>query len=154
MALATNTRDQLGKRLAADLALTNGMTVTVAQTLGNGGNPGCPIAGDPLLTVFNSAGTKIALISIDQFTFNGFNVVAELSSSAAVGLPEHMTYLLVNSAASQLDTSLLSAVVKRLGTATIKYGFVAVGSLTEANLSDANIAFQLPNDSRLGASGQ
>jgi hypothetical protein len=154
MALATNTRYQLAARLVADLQLTNGMTVTQSQTLGNGGNPGCPVAGDPLLTVFNSAGTKIALISVDQLTFNGFNVVAELSSSAAVGLPEHTIYLLENSANTQLDTSLLAATVKRMSTATIKFGFTAVGNLTEANLSDANIAYQLPNDARLGASGQ
>ncbi len=153
MALANNQRYQLADRLQADLQLT-GYTVTKTLTLGTGVSVGTPQAGDPLLAVYNSAETEVALIAIDQRHFNSFNVVAELSQSAAEGLPEHITYCLMNSADSQLDSVLLSAIVKRLGTSSVKYGFVAVGSLSENNMSDANVAYELPNDSRSGASGQ
>jgi len=151
MALANNQRYQLAERLQADLQLTNGMTVTSSQTTGTNY---AGAVGDPLLLVADSAGTNVALIWITQRTFNAFNVVAELSQSAAVGLPEHICYQLTNSGGSQIDTTLVAAIVKRLGTSSVQYGFVAVGSLTEANLTLANVTFELPNDSRLGASGQ
>lgn len=149
MALATNTRYQLADRLQADLQLTG---YTVTRSLATGSNE--IAAGDPLLLVANSSATTVALVSIDQRTYNGFNVVAELSSSAAAGLPEHFCYLAINSSAPQLDTALLSAIVKRLGTSSVQYSFQVVGNLNEAHLLQANVSYELPNDSRSGASGQ
>lgn len=154
MALANNQRYQLAERLQADLQLTNSYQVVRTVTQGTGSvSAGAPVAGDPLLSVSSAGGTLLALIAIDQRTFNSFNVVAELSQSAAVGLPEHICYVIVNSAASQLDTSLISAIAKRLGTSSMKLSFQSVGNLIEANMTDANIAYELPNDSRNGASG-
>ena len=152
MALATNTRFQLADRLQADLQL-QGYTVSKSLTLGTGSG-GAPQANDPLLTVLNASSVEVALIAIDQRHFNSFNVVAELSQSAAEGLPEHITYCLMNSADTQLDSVLLAAIVKRLGTSSVKFGFVAVGNLSENNMTDANVAYELANDSRSGASGQ
>lgn len=152
MALATNTRFQLADRLNADLSATNGYVVSSSLTLGTGSG-GAPQANDPILTV-SLAGTNQAAICISQRHFNSFNVVAELSSSAAEGLPEHVAYVLINSSATQVNTTLISAIAKRLGTSSVKFGYVSVGNLNENNMTDANVAFELPNDSRSGASGQ
>jgi hypothetical protein len=149
MALATNTKYQLADRLQADLQFAG---YTVTRALATGSNE--VAAGDPLLTVVNSGSTKVALISIDQRTYNGFNVVAELSSSAAVGLPEHVCYLAINSAASQLDTAQLALITKRLGTSSVQLSFQAVGNLDEAHLLAANVSAEVANDPRNGASGQ
>lgn len=152
MALATNTRFQLADRLSADLSTTNGYVVTASMTAGTGSG-GAPQANDPLLMV-SLAGTNQALICISQRHFNSFNVVAELSSSAAEGLPEHVAYVLINSAATQVNTALISAIAKRLGTSSIKLAFTAVGNLDENHMTDAAVSFELANDSRNGASGQ
>lgn len=152
MALATNTKFQLADRLQADLQLA-GYTVTKSITSGTG-TGGAPSAGDPFLLVANASATNVAAICISQRSFNGFNVVAELSSSAAVGLPEHVEYALINSAAAQIDCALVAAIGKRLGTSSMKFGFVAVGNLDENHMTDANAAYELPNDARSGASGQ
>jgi hypothetical protein len=152
MALATNTRFQLAERLQADLQLTNGYAVVSSLTAGTGSG-GAPQANDPFLMV-SLGGTNKAAICISQRHYNSFNVVAELSSSAAEGLPEHVAYVLISTAASQTDTALIAAIVKRLGTSSVKFGFVAVGNLDEAHMTDAAVAYELPNDARLGASGQ
>lgn len=142
MSLASNHKDQMAKRLKADLEL-RGYSATIDLTAAN----------DPLLTI-KSGATKLAICQITRRSFNGFQVVAELSTSAAEGLPEHIAYLLVDSAASQLNTSKLAMFVKALGTSSMKLGFVVNASLTEANLTDANVAAEIGNDARSGASGQ
>jgi hypothetical protein len=151
MALATNTRFQLADRLNADLVLA-GYTVTASLTAGTGSG-GAPQANDPFLMV-SLGGTNQAAICISQRHYNSFNVVAELSSSAAEGLPEHVAYVLINSAASQLNTANIAAIAKRLGTSSMKLAFTAVGNLTEANMTDAAVSVEMPNDPRNGASGQ
>jgi hypothetical protein len=143
MALANNHRDQLAKRLKADILLREPSWAIVQST---------SAAGDPLLLI-SSGGTNLALCQIARRSFNGFNVVAELSSSAAEGLPEHIAYMLVDTAASQANATKLAMMVKMLGTSSVQMGFVANGSLTEANLTAGNVSYEMGNDARNGAVG-
>jgi hypothetical protein len=152
MSLATNTRIQLGERLQADLRLREpSWTISTAYALGT--TPTGPNAGDPLISVVVS-GSLVAEVALSAMQFNGFNVVAELSSSAAQGLPETVAYLLTDTTQSQLVTQKLGAYVKQLGTAALNVGFVASASINEAAFVPSNIAFTIVNDARSGAAGQ
>ena len=143
MALSSNQKEQLAKRLKADYELRSlGLTVELGAH---------SVSGDPLLTLKVGA-TVVALCLISRRSFVGFNVVAELSSSAAEGLPEHIAYLLQLNSNSQLLTAELAMVAKQLGTSSIKLGFKAAP--VEADLTDANVAGEFANDARNGASGQ
>ena len=142
MALASNVRDQLAKRLKADIELRDASLVATI---------GASAGGDPLLTI-KSGATVVALCLISRFTYSGFNVVAELSSSAAEGLPEHSAYLMQLNTNSQLLTAKLAMVVKMIGTASVKLGFSAAP--VEGDLIAANVAEEFPNDARSGAAGQ
>lgn len=150
MSLANNQRDQLAKRLKADVALRE-PTWTADISLCAGG--AVPAAGDAFLTI-KAAGTVIAVAAVARRTFNSFNVVAELSQSAAEGLPEHFVYILVDNGASQAVTSKLAILAKQLGTSSVAFGYVATGNLDEAHMTSAAISFEYGNDARLGASGQ
>lgn len=142
MSLASNTSDQLAKRLKADLQLRDA-SLTVDMSLN--------AAGEPLLTVKNGA-TVEACIALQRLSYNGFNIVAELSSSAAQGLPEHVCYLQILNSLGQLKAAKYGMFVKALGTAALKLSFNAAPG--EANMTDANVAEQIANDARLGTAGQ
>jgi hypothetical protein len=142
MSLASNTREQLAKRLKADLQLRDG-SLTVDM--------GLNAAGDPLLTVKNGVTVEM-VVAIPRRAYNGFNIVAELSSSAAEGLPEHICYAQILSTLSQLKTAKYAMWVKALGTSSMKLSFNAAPA--EANMTDANVAEEISNDARVGAVGQ
>lgn len=149
MALASNTKEQLAKRLKADLQVRF-PTYTVNVSSAAGGQ--VPTAGDPLLTIINASSVTVAVVAIDRLSYNGFNVVAELSSSAAEGLPEHVMNALVLSSAGQLVTAQLFMAFKELSTASIRFGFGA--TVNETNLSTANLVNEWANTARYGQSGQ
>lgn len=142
MALQSNTREQLAKRLSADLGLRfpEGSVALSAMT-----------SGDPLITLTVSS-VDVAVIAITRRTFNGFNVVAELSASAAEGLPEHISWLAVRTDQSQTMTARLAAAVKMLGTSSMKLIFQA--AVNASVISDSNVTAEIVNDARLGAVGQ
>lgn len=143
MPLANNHREQLAKRLKADLELrfpTYTVTASTAAT------------GEPILAV-NDGSSDIAYLAVSKRTFDGFNVVAELSSSAAEGLPEHVTWLAVDSGESQLSTSQLVHAASKLGTSSLKLAFEASVDSSDV-LDDSKIVAELVNDARNGASGQ
>lgn len=142
MALASNTKEQLAKRLKADIELRDS-SLTVVSDVSS--------AGDPVLTI-KSGATVVGLCMISRRSFAGFNVVAELSSSAAEGLPEHVAFLLQLNTNSQLLTAKLAMVVKQLGTSSVQLGFKAAPVI--ADLVAANVSEEIPNDSRVGAAGQ
>lgn len=142
MALASNTREQLAKRLKADLQLRD-PSLTV--------DSGLSAAGDPLLTVKNGATVEMTVL-ISRRSYNGFNVVAELSQSAAEGLPEHVCYAQILNTLGQLKTAKYAMFVKQLGTSSMKLSFDAAPA--EANMTDANVAEEIANDARVGAVGQ
>lgn len=142
MALANNQRDQLAKRLKADIEVREGYTVDLSYLS----------SGDPLLTIKNTSATIIAYCSIARRSFDGFNVVAELSSSAAEGLPEHVAYMLVDSDEADAVKAKLSVYAYSLGCSSTKLGFKAV--IASSDLVDANVNAEIPNSARLGAVGQ
>jgi hypothetical protein len=144
MALATNTRYQLAKRTKADVELREPTyTVTQLETA----------AGDPLL-IINDGSDDIAGILIEQRNFDGFNVVAELSASAAEGLPEHVMWLAVDSGSSTTIVARLTAAAKAIGTSSLKMVLNQAAPIVEADFIDANVATEIVNDARNGASGQ
>ena len=142
MALASNTKEQLAKRFQADLGIREPALVVEPSVMAN---------GDPMLTI-KSAGVAISVAAIQRRSFNGFNVVAELSASAAEGLPEHVLMIMIKNNQTQLVTSKLAMYAKQMGTSSVKIGFTA--AVGEADLIEANVAQEIPNDARLGASGQ
>lgn len=141
MSLASNVKEQLAKRLKADIELREGFTVAM----------GAMASGDPMLTI-SSGATVIAVAAISRRTYSGFNVVAELSSSAAEGLPEHICWMMIKDNQSQLVTSKLAMLAGKMGCSSVKLGFVAAPA--EASLADASVAAEIVNDARLGAVGQ
>lgn len=142
MALASNTKEQLAKRLKADIELREGYTAELGQLA----------SGDPVLTIKDASATLLAYCSIARRSFNGFNVVAELSSSAAEGLPEHIAYLLMDSDNSALINSKLAVYVSQLGCSSMKLGFKS--TIATSDLTDANVNAEIPNSARYGAVGQ
>jgi len=143
MPLANNQREQLAKRLKADIELREPDFIVTPETAST---------GEPILKIEDSGGT-IAFAAISKREFAGFNVVAELSSSAAEGLPEHITWLAVDSGESQLVTSRLIVAVRDIGTSSLKLAFEASVDNTDV-LDDAKVVAELPNNARAGASGQ
>lgn len=143
MALASNTKEQLAKRLKADIELRDASLTVVSEVAAS---------GDPVLTI-KSGATVVGLCQISRRSFSGFNVVAELSSSAAEGLPEHVAYLLQLNTNTQLLTAKLAVVVKQLGTSSVKLGFKAAPVIADM-VDDTYVSEEIPNDSRAGASGQ
>ena len=143
MALASNHKEQLAKRLKADLEIRN-PSLTVDLSVRS--------SGAPLLTV-KSGATIVSVVSVVQRSFSGFNVVAELSSSAAEGLPEHVVNMLQLSTNSQLLTSKLTLTAFSLGASSLNIGFKS--SPVESDLDTAsNFSEEIPNSARYGASGQ
>ena len=143
MPLANNQREQLAKRLEADIKLRHpDYVVTASQAA----------TGEPVLGV-NNGSADIAYFAVSKRTFDGFNVVAELSSSAAEGLPEHILWLAVDTGATQLENSRMMKLASDLGTSSIKLAFEATVDSSDV-LDDAKVVDELPNDARNGASGQ
>lgn len=142
MALANNTRDQLAKRLKQDIQLL-APEFTVAA--------GATAAGDPTLTVSNAAGVQ-ALIAIKRRTYVGFNIVAELSASAAEGTPEHECWLDLNSTLAIEESAKLIKAAAGIGCSSMK--ILAAAAPAEADLVEANVKADIPNDARVGYVGQ
>jgi hypothetical protein len=145
MALANNQRFQLMKRFKRDLQIVGPEYFQSDDALAN---------GDPALKLaLSSGGPVVAYVAITRKTFNGFQVVAELSSSAAEGLPEHDMWLAIdNTAIDVLKMAKLSSFAHRIGAASLK--IVSAGAPpTSASIAESNVSLELPNDPRIGASG-
>ncbi len=144
MALASNTRFQLAQRFQADLQIREPL-FTIDLSI--------RASGDPLLTIKNSSGTVVAVSQVRRRSFSGFNVVAELSNSAAEGLPEHVIDMLQLNSNSQLLTSMLSLTAYSMGASSINLGFKAAPA--ESDLDTAsNFSQEIVNSARYGAAGQ
>ena len=142
MPLANNQRDQLGDRLEADIKLREpGFTVTRATGA----------TGEPILLVDSGSGVDAAFC-ISKRTFSGFNVVAELSSSAAEGLPEHICWVAVDTGASQILSMKYMQMAVDAGCSSVKVAFEA--TIDSASVLDETlVAAELPANARTGASG-
>jgi hypothetical protein len=167
MSLATNTRVQMGKRLLQDLQLAvPQFTYTQSEyTDGNG-------AYDAILSITDSSANPIALVAIVAKSFFGFNVVAELSSNAAVGLPETDCFFVMDTSIGSITYDSVAQMLHetfRLGAASTQiinqsaaHGFTAMQALvfpgytipsTPVTPSYANVTSTIANDARLGAVG-
>ena len=143
MALANNQREQLADRLKADIELRE-PGFTVARSVAT--------SGEPLLTV-NDGTNDIAVLAIQKRTFDGFNVVAELSASAAEGLPEHITWLAIRADATQAVVARLTVAARDIFASSLKLVFETPVNAASV-LDEAKVAEELPNSARYGASGQ
>lgn len=144
MALATNTRIQMMKRLKRDIQLSIPSLVITDSPAGS--EPGI------MLSV---AGVDVAHASIKPKTFNGFNVVAELSSSAAEGYPESELYLQIDTNAVGMDYNMAAKIMhnaSKLGCSLIKL-IASTAAPDPANAIDSNVTAEIANDARLGAVG-
>lgn len=143
MALASNTKEQLAKRLKQDIEkLAPELSVSALQMAAD---------GQPKLEVKDGA-TTLAVCAIKRRTYKGFNVVAELSESAAEGLPEHECWVALKSDASLAHTAKLVKAASALGCSVTK--LVSSAAPAEADLVDASVTVELPNDARNGQVGQ
>jgi hypothetical protein len=141
MALANNTRDQLAKRLKQDLQLL-APEFTVAVSACADGNPS--------LTLSNAAGVQ-AYIAIKRRTYVGFNIVAELSASAAEGTPEHECWLDLNTGLGLVEVVKLTKAAAGIGCSSLKV--LSSAAPADADLVDANVLADIPNDARVGYAG-
>lgn len=144
MALASNQKEQLAKRLKQDIEkLAPELSVSALQAGAD---------GQPKLEVKKSDGSTLAVVAIRRRTYKGFNVVAELSESAAEGLPEHECWLCIKSTASMVETAKLVKAAAALGCSSLK--LISDASPAEADLTEENVAAEMPNDARVGHVGQ
>lgn len=143
MPLANNQREQLGKRLKADIQLRKA-SLTLTESVATGGEP---------VILVSAGGDEEAAFAVSKREFSGFNVVAELSSSAAEGLPEHITWLAVDTGATQLFAAEMMQLAVDVGASSVKLVFEA--SITAASvLDESKVAKELEANARTGASGQ
>jgi hypothetical protein len=144
VALASNTKEQLAKRLKQDLEkLAPELSVSALQAAAD---------GQPKLEVKDGA-TLLAICAIKRRTYKGFNVVAELSESAAEGLPEHECWVALKSSATVAQTAKLVKAASALGCSVLKLVSTAAAPV-ETDLVEASVTVELPNDARNGQVGQ
>jgi hypothetical protein len=140
MALASNTKEQIAKRLKQDIEKLAPELTCAAKAAAD---------GQPMIEIKDGA-TVVALAAIKRKSFNGFNIVAEISSSAGEGLPEHDAFLIVKDDQSLVRMAKLAKAAAGVGCASLKVA--ASAAPAEADMTDANTT-EIPNDARLGAVG-
>lgn len=143
MALASNTKDQLAKRLQRDIQLMDGaLTVTLTASSD----------GYPMVKVARADASILALAAVKTKHYDGFNIVAEISSSAGEGMPEHDLWVVLDSAAAFADNAKMIKACSKMGTASMK--LIQNAAPADSQMVDANVAIDLPNSAALGAVGQ
>jgi redox-regulated HSP33 family molecular chaperone len=145
MSLATNTRFQMAEKLRLNFYKRFFSQGYQISEIGNATD------GSVMVSI-SSAGTVIAACALKPFQFNGFQVVAELSASAAQGLPETQAYLAIATTQGQQFTAQVSMAVKEIGSAVVNQIFQSTVTPTNV-VDDTLVAYQWGNDSILGASG-
>lgn len=139
MALASNQKEQMAKRLKQDLELlAPEFTASMA---------------DSSTVELKSGSTVIALLSIRQRSFSGFNVVAELSSSAAEGLPEHEMWLVVKDDQSLTTMAKLTKAAAAMACSSLKIAVEAAVDAADVG-DETKVDLEMPNDARVGFSGR
>jgi hypothetical protein len=143
MALSSNSKEQIAKRLKANLGLRF-PGYSVASAVDTNGNPA--------LILTNASAVDVAAFVVARRSFVGFNVVAELSASAAEGLPEHVLMVACRSDASQLVTADIFMSAHEMGTSSLTLAFPAAATVAAA-IDTAQQVQEFVNDARLGAVG-
>jgi hypothetical protein len=110
--------------------------------------------GSPAIEI-KSGSTVLMYAAIQQRSYSGFQVVAELSSSAAEGTPEHALLLAIDSdaGANTADVvALISAIAAKVGCSEFKV-YTSTSTPSSSILVDANLKQTIPNDPELGSVG-
>lgn len=143
MALATNQKEQMAKRLQADAQIL-APEFAVSSTTDANGNP---------VVLFKSGATVIAEMAIVPRSFNGFQIVAELSSSAAQGLPENEMWLVVKNDQSLATMAKLTKLALSASCSGMKVEVEASVDLSDIG-DETKVVLEMPNDARNGFSGR
>jgi hypothetical protein len=142
MALVSNQTQQMAKRLKSDLAALAPEFALSSTT---------DASGDPVVQVKNGA-TTIALMAIKRRTFAGFNIVNEISASAGNGFPEHEMWLVVKDDTTLAAMAKLTKAATTIACSGIKLLVEASADLTDIG-DESKVVSEIPNDARLGFSG-
>jgi hypothetical protein len=143
MALANNHREQMAKKLKADLQL---LAADLACKLSDD-------AGDPLIEL-KSGSTVVALLKIQRRKFDGFQMLAELSSDSAQGLPEHECWVAIRDTMAHDRFAKISKAAFGIGASSLKLVVKNGADPASSDLVEANVTAEIPNSARLGAVGQ
>lgn len=143
MALQSNHKDLLAKRLKQELSLL--APELSAKTLADADS-------DPVIELKDGANV-VALAAIKRRTFTGFNIVNEISASAGNGYPEHELWLAVKNDISFERLAKLTKATSSMGCSTWKF-IKTVAAPALADITEANVSLEMPNDARVGHSGQ
>ncbi len=138
--MRTNQREQMAKRLKQDLEKL-APEFSVAPSTYN---------SEPLLSISDNTGV-VALAWLKPRSFEGYNIVAELSSDAGQGYPETELWLDVINSTSLARMAKLVKAATHIGASSFK--LLTSAAPATADLVDANVVEELPNDPRIGASG-
>jgi hypothetical protein len=145
MARQSNVRDQLMQKFKKAMsALAPSLTVVDAAALSD---------GSPAVTI-KSGATAIAFFAIAPRAYSGFNVVAELSSSAAEGTPEHIAQLYMDTNASGMnaqEAALLGAIAYGVGCSSFQI-YNGTDSPAAGELIASQLSFEV-GASAMGAVG-
>jgi len=138
MALKSNQTEQMAKRLKQDLEkLAPELKIAAA--------------GSASISVKDGEDV-VALIKLKRRSFEGFNIVHELSESAGQGFAEHELWLALKDDTSLERCAKLVKAAAAAGASEMKLVKTAEAP-AEADLIEANVAATIPNDARLGAVG-
>jgi hypothetical protein len=137
VALPSNLKQQIAKRLADAIQRLDGDMKATA-------------VADSTLKV-EKAGATLAVITLKTRSFHGYNIVAELSSSAGEGQPETELFIELNSANGIADNAKLIKLASAAQCSCMKV--LESAAPAEANAVDANVLAEIPNSPYLGAVG-
>lgn len=142
MAMASNQSEQMAKRLKADLEkLAPEFAARMTATAAN----------EPVVELKDGA-TVIALIAFKRRSFSGFNIVAELSSSAGEGYPEHECWLVVKDDQSLTTMAKLTKAATSASASSLKICVEASADIADIG-DESKVDAEIGNDARLGATG-
>jgi hypothetical protein len=144
MARQSNLKEQLMRRFKRHLAV---MAPQLTQV------DSFSAAGNPALTL-KSGATAWAYAIVEPMSFAGFNVVAELSSAAGEGTPEHILKLYLDTDASGLteaEGALLGAIASKVPCSSLEV-YSNTSAPAEAAVIASNLQYSIPL-SDLGAAG-
>jgi hypothetical protein len=144
MARFSIVKDQLIARLKRSLKRSTTLTL-VDDSLSD---------GSPAL-VIKSGATAIAYVAVQPRSFNGFNVVAELSSAAGEGYPEHVVHVYFDTDAAGMDTATAAQIAMlagRIGASSMAV-YQNTTAPSNAVIIAANLVYEIANTDEAGAVG-
>ncbi len=142
MALASNQKDQMAKRLKQELEKS---APELAAALKQ------DASGDPVVEL-KSGATVVALLAIKRRTFSGFNIVNEISAEAGNGYPEHEMWMVVKDDTTLPTMLKLSKAAAAIACSGIKLAVEASADMADIG-DESKVDLEIANDARLGFAG-